>query len=244
MLHRIRAVSLDLDDTLWEVLPVLRRAEMRLAEWLDRHYPKLGTAYGLERFRALRVSLAQEHPGQAHDMTWLRTESLRRAALEVGYPEACAGEAFDVFLAARNDIDPYPDVRPALGRIAAVVPIYALSNGNACVRRVGLGEFFRDAVAPHHAGAAKPDARIFRHLLELAAVEPHEVLHVGDDPYTDVQGGRDAGLSTAWMNRPGTPWDAPIAPADYEVRTLTELADLVTAHAAPTASGADVEQRA
>jgi putative hydrolase of the HAD superfamily len=245
MLDRIRAVSLDLDDTLWDVLPVLRRAEARLAEWLDRHYPRLGTEYGLERFRTLRVELAQRHPDQAHDMTWLRTESLRRAALEVGYPESCAQEAFEVFHAARNEIDPYPDVRPALGRIAAVVPIYALSNGNACVRRVGLGEFFRDAVAPHHAGAAKPDPRIFRHLLELAAVAPHEVLHVGDDPYTDVQGARDAGLPTVWMNRTGTPWAEPIAPADHEVRTMMELADLVTARASarasPGSSGADVQ---
>jgi putative hydrolase of the HAD superfamily len=244
MPDRIRAVSLDLDDTLWEVLPVLRRAEARLAAWLDRHYPRLGTEYGLERFRALRVALAQAHPDLAHDMTWLRTESLRRAAREVGYPDSCAQEAFEVFHAARNEIDPYPEVRPALGRIAAVVPVYALSNGNACVRRVGLGEFFRDAVAPHHAGAAKPDPRIFRHLLQIARVEPHEVLHVGDDPYTDVQGARDAGLRTAWMNRAGTPWREPIAPADHEVGTLTELADLVAAHAAPSASGADVEQRA
>lgn len=244
MPDRIRAVSLDLDDTLWEVLPVLRRAEARLAAWLDRHYPRLGTEYGLERFRALRVALAQAHPDLAHDMTWLRTESLRRAAREVGYPDSCAQEAFDVFHAARNEIDPYPEVRPALGRIAAVVPVYALSNGNACVRRVGLGEFFRDAVAPHHAGAAKPDPRIFRHLLELAQVPPHEVLHVGDDPYTDVQGARDAGLRTVWMNRSGVRWGEPIAPADHEVATLMELADLVTAHAVPAASGADVEQRA
>jgi hypothetical protein len=46
------------------------------------------------------------------------------------------------------------------------------------------------------------------------------------------------------MNRAGTPWREPIAPADHEVRTLMELADLVAAHAAPPASGANVEQRA
>jgi HAD superfamily hydrolase (TIGR01509 family) len=231
MLERIRAVSLDLDDTLWDVLPVLQRAELRLADWLDRHWPKLGAAYGLERHRALRVAIARERPHQAHDMTWLRTESLRRAAIEVGYPESLAPEAFEIFIAARNEVDPYPDVRTSLTRIAAVVPIYALSNGNACVQRVGLGDLFTGAVAPHHAGAAKPDRRIFRHLLDVAGVDPHEVLHVGDDPYTDVGGARDAGMLSAWMNRSVREWPADAPRADYEVSTMTELADLIIAHA-------------
>lgn len=236
MLDRIRAVSLDLDDTLWDVLPVLQRAELRLTDWLDRHYPKLGTLYGLERHRALRVALAEQHPGQSHDMTWLRTESLRRAAIEVGYPETLGSDAFEVFIAARNEVDPYPDVRESLARIAAVVPVYALSNGNACVQRVGLGDFFAGAVAPHHAGAAKPDARIFRHLLDVAGVEAHQVLHVGDDPLTDVGGARSAGLLSAWMNRDGRDWPANAARADYEVKTMAELADLVVAHAPGRAS--------
>jgi FMN hydrolase / 5-amino-6-(5-phospho-D-ribitylamino)uracil phosphatase len=244
MIDRIRAVSLDLDETLWETLPVLARAERRLLEWFDRHYPRLGSAWGADRHRKLRITVAREHPERAHDLTWVRIESLRRAAALEGYPEALAPDAFEVFLGERCTIEPYPDVRPALARLAAAVPVYALSNGNACVRRVGLGEFFRDAVAPHHAGAAKPDVRIYRHLLRIAGAEPGEVLHVGDDPYTDVQGAREAGLATAWMNRRGEPWSAPFPPADVEVRDLGELAELVAARATPRVSGAHVEQRA
>jgi HAD superfamily hydrolase (TIGR01509 family) len=237
MLDRIRAVSLDLDDTLWEVMPVLVRAELRLTDWLDRHYPKLGSAYGLDRHRALRIAIAKDSPDRSHDMTWLRTESLRRAALEVGYPEELAHDAFEIFIAARNEVDPFPDVRPSLARIAAVVPIYALSNGNACVRRVGLGDFFSGAVAPHHAGAAKPDRRIFEHLLEVAGVAAHEVLHVGDDPHTDVRGAREAGMLSVWMKRGEAEWPADAPRADFEVRTMTELADLVVAHAPPRRAG-------
>jgi FMN hydrolase / 5-amino-6-(5-phospho-D-ribitylamino)uracil phosphatase len=240
MTTTIRAVSLDLDETLWETMPVLLRAEQRLQDWLDRHYPRLGTRYGLERFRALRMIVAREHPDRSHDLTWLRTEALRRAALDVGYPETVAPEAFEVFLAARCDIDPFPDVRPALARLAAVVPVYALSNGNACVQRVGLGDYFAGAIAPHHAGAAKPDPRIYRHLLDTAGVDAPEMLHVGDDPYTDVHGAREAGLRTAWMNRGGQPWREAVAPADYEFRDMAELVQVVLALTAALASGADL----
>lgn len=235
MLDRIRAVSLDLDDTLWETMPVLHRAERRLLEWLDRHYPRMGSAYGPDRLRELRMIVGRQHPDRVHDLTWLRTEALRRAAVDTGYPETLAAAAFEVFYAARNDLEPYDDVRAALARLAALVPVYALSNGNACVHRVGLGEYFTGAIAPHHAGAAKPDRRIYAHLLEMAGVAAHEVLHVGDDPHTDVHGARAAGLLTAWMNRARGEWTADMPRADFEVHSLAELAELVGAHVPPAA---------
>lgn len=227
MLDRIRAVSLDLDDTLWDVMPVLRRAESRLQDWLQRHYPRVAADYDFARAREVRMALAREQPEKAHDMTWLRTESLRRCAIASGYDESMAAAAFDVFHAARNEVELYPDVPTALPRLAALLPVYALSNGNACVRRVGLGEYFAGAVAAHDAGAAKPDPRIYAHLVEVSGFAPHEILHVGDDPENDVVGARAAGMPTAWMNREAREWPAAFARADYEVRDLSELTALV-----------------
>lgn len=227
MTDRIRAVSLDLDDTLWEVMPVLRRAEARLQDWLGRRYPRLAAAYDVERFREVRVLVARERPDRAHDMTWIRTESLRRCALATGHDEALAEEAFEVFHAARNEVELYPDVPDALARLAARVPVYALSNGNACVKRVGLGQYFAGAVAAHDAGAPKPDPRIYRYLVEVSGLAPQEILHVGDDPENDVAGARAAGMPTAWMNRAGREWPAGLPRADYEVRDLAEVTGLV-----------------
>lgn len=227
MLDRIRAVSLDLDDTLWEVLPVLRRAEERLQDWLQRNYPRLAAEYDFERARAVRVRLAQEQPHRAHDMTWLRTESLRRCALAVGYDESVAPAAFEVFHAARNEVELYPDVPDALARLAALVPLYALSNGNACVKRIGLGEYFAGAVAAHDAGAAKPHPRIYAHLVELSGFAPHEILHVGDDPENDVAGARAAGMPTVWLNREGREWPAVLPRADFDARDMAEVVALV-----------------
>lgn len=227
MLDRIRAVSLDLDDTLWDVMPVLRRAETRLQDWLQRHYPRVAAEYDFARAREVRMALAREQPARAHDMTWLRTESLRRCAIASGYDGSMAEAAFEVFHTARNEVELYPDVPAALPRLAAQVPVYALSNGNACVRRVGLGEYFAGSVAAHEAGAAKPDPRIYAYLVEISGCAPYEILHVGDDPENDVVGARAAGMPTVWMNREGRDWPAAHARADYEVRDLAELAALV-----------------
>ena len=74
------------------------------------------------------------------------------------------------------------------------------------------------------AGAAKPDARIFAHLLREARVEPIEVLHIGDDPLADVVGATQAGMQTAWLNREARAWPSHYAPP---VRVITSLAEIL-----------------
>jgi FMN hydrolase / 5-amino-6-(5-phospho-D-ribitylamino)uracil phosphatase len=223
----LRAVSLDLDNTLWDTTPVLARAEDTLRDWLRARYPAIPAQFDVSDLTRLRTVVAAEFPLRAHDFSWIRTEALRRAARTVGYPDEVAEEAFEVFIAARNDIEPYAEVRPALARLASRLPVYALTNGNACVRRVGLGAHFSGSVDPVVAGVAKPHPGIFEHLLELAGVPAGAVLHVGDDAHADVDGARGAGLRTVWMNRIGAPWPAALARADHEVLDMDELVALV-----------------
>jgi FMN hydrolase / 5-amino-6-(5-phospho-D-ribitylamino)uracil phosphatase len=222
-----RAVSLDLDNTLWDTPPVLVRAEAVLRRWLEAELPALAERYDPAALTALRLEVLAGEPTRAHDLSWIRTEALRRAARTTGYEQAHADRAFEVFLAARNDIEPYDEVRPALARLAGRLPLYAVTNGNACVRRVGLGEHFAGAIDPVRAGAAKPDPRIFAELVRIAGVPPATILHVGDDPEADVEGARLAGLVSIWMNRTGARWAAPFPAPDHEVADLDELAALV-----------------
>lgn len=223
----LRAVSLDLDNTLWDTPPVLARAEAALGAWLETHAPRLAADFDSGAQRRLRITLAAADPARAHDVSWLRRESLKQAAAATGYPPELAEQAFQEFLRERNIIEPFAEVQAALERMARRVPLYALTNGNACVTRVGLGGYFRGALDAAAAGAAKPDARIFKRLIELAGLPAAAMLHVGDDALADIEGARVAGLGTAWINRSGAAWPAELAPADHEVADLTALAALV-----------------
>jgi FMN hydrolase / 5-amino-6-(5-phospho-D-ribitylamino)uracil phosphatase len=229
MKQPLRAVSLDLDNTLWDTPPVLARAEIVLREWLAAHCPGIAGRFDAAALARLRLAVASEQPERAHDLSFLRTEALRRAARAAGYDGAVAERAFAVFLAARNEIVPFEEVPEALARLAARLPLYALSNGNACIWRVGLGRHFRAAIDAAEAGAAKPDLRIFARLLAVAGLAADEVLHVGDDAVADVAGARAAGLRSAWLNRGGAPWPATLPRADYELADLTQLVRLVEA---------------
>ena len=218
-----RVISLDLDDTLWPCAPVLAAAEAALHEWLQERYPRTVHGHSIHTMRALRAKIAAQFPEQSHDLTFLRRRALAAQFLGAGYAESASEEALEVFLAARNRVEFFDDVRPALERLRTRYRLFALSNGNADPHRCGLGAFFDGHVSAIAAGAAKPDARIFAALREMAGVPAEEILHVGDDPITDVVGARQAGMQTAWLNRDARIWPVALAPPTRTISTLAEI---------------------
>jgi FMN hydrolase / 5-amino-6-(5-phospho-D-ribitylamino)uracil phosphatase len=219
----MQVVSFDLDDTLWPVGPVIEAAERELHAWLQRTHPAVAEGHSVQSMRALRAAVATEFPAQAHDLTFLRREALARQFSAASHDVAHADHALEVFLTARNRVDLYPDVRPALERLRARYRLFALSNGNADLKRCGLAHFFDGHVTARSAGAAKPDARIFTRLLVEAGVRAADVLHIGDDPVTDVDGARRAGLKAVWLNRDCRPWPENLSPPPRTLTTLLEL---------------------
>jgi 2-haloalkanoic acid dehalogenase type II len=219
----IRAIFFDLDDTLWDCQPVIVRAEHALLHFLRECYPRVLERHDLDSMRALRVQVANEHPAMRHDFTWLRLESLRRHARDAGYPETMADEGFEVFIRARNEVVLYDDVRPALDRLAGEYRLFAVSNGNANLRAIGLDHYFEATLAARDAGMLKPDPRIFEILLQRAGLHARDAAHVGDDPHADVEGARAAGLLPVWLNRQGLAWARDTSAPSVEIRSLHEL---------------------
>lgn len=227
MLNDVRAVAFDLDNTLWDVEPVLARAEMRLLEWLHQHCPRIPEQVSLEDMRMAREELARAEPHNAHDVTYLRLTGLERHARECGYREDIAARAFEVFLAARCEVEILPDVRPALARLQRAFTLASLSNGNADLARIGLDATFAVSLNARQIGAGKPDRRCFERLAGELQLPQGNILYVGDDPWLDVAAARAAGCRSAWMNRRGLPWPARLPAADLTVRDCGELAALL-----------------
>jgi 2-haloalkanoic acid dehalogenase type II len=220
----IRALAFDLDNTLWDVEPVIERAEQILHAWLAQRYPRIPELFSLEAMRTARYELARAQPERAHDYTWLRVESLARHARACGYDAAVAEEAFEVFFAARNEVETFPDVRPALEKLSARFALASLSNGNADLARIGLADLFTVSLNARGLGCAKPDPRVFEAVATTLALKPLEIAYVGDDPYLDVEGARSAGMHTIWMNRKEATWPDTVPRPDLIVGDCGELA--------------------
>ena len=229
MLSNVRAIAFDLDNTLWDVEPVLARAEARLIDWLRTHCPRITAEVTAEDMRRARAQLARREPHNAHDFTYLRTAALAGHARDHGYDESIAAHAFEVFLAARCEVAVFADVAPALTRLKRRYELASFSNGNAELARIGLDHLFGLSLNARQVGAAKPDRRCFERLTQDLKLAPAQLLYVGDDPLLDVQAACAAGLRTAWMNRRAHTWPAQLARADLVVTDCTQLADALLA---------------
>ena len=225
----LRALSLDLDDTLWPIWPAIERAEAALEAFLLERCPRTAAMYPVARMRELRDRIAEQYPEHAHDFTRQRKLSLAEALRNAGDDEVHVEDAFTAFYAARNAIEFYPDALAALDRLAARWPIAALTNGNADLQQIGIADRFTVFVTAREAGHSKPDAPIFHATCTRLGLAPHEVLHVGDDPLLDIVGAARAGMRTCWINRRAAKWPMDLPPPDLQFTTLDALADWLDA---------------
>ncbi len=225
----IKAISLDLDDTLWPIWPTIEKAEAALEQWLGSHAPMTAALFANPTARHdIREHILRSRPELKHNLSAIRREAIRVALYRSKENPLLADEAFEVFFAARHEVTLFDDALLALEFLSARYPIVALSNGNADIKRIGLGEYFKAAISAQEFGVGKPDARIFHAAAGALDVLPQHVLHVGDDVTLDVLGALNAGMQAAWVNRSDELWTHESQPQET-VTNLTELCDLFRA---------------
>lgn len=223
-LEKIRAITLDLDDTLWPIWPTIERAEKALLDWLGANAPMTAALFSsTAALREIREHMGANRPDLKHDMSALRRESIRLALYRAGEDPLMAEEAFEVFFAERQRVTLFEDALPALEFLASRYPLVGLSNGNADVQRIGIGRFFQASVNARAFGVGKPDPRIFHAAAGAVEVMPEQVLHIGDDATLDALGALNAGMQAAWLNRADALWPHEVEPH----LTLASLSELV-----------------
>jgi 2-haloalkanoic acid dehalogenase type II len=198
---RIKAVLLDLDDTLWPVASVIKHAESSLYEWMSIHTPNVVQHYSIEQLRVSRNALIKSNPRFEFDLWALRHTLLKKVFAELGEDPEKAHHAMTVFANARNQVTLYEDVLPALSELSQHVVLGTISNGFADLKAIGISAHFKVSLAAHSFGCAKPDPRIFMEACTKLNLTPGQVMFVGDDPLLDVFGAQQVGMQGVWMNR-------------------------------------------
>lgn len=208
----IKAICFDATETL-----------IRLPKGVACHYQLVAKQHGFElnetdlaaAFRAAwRAAPARAAIGTARpddDKGWwkcLVSDVLARCG---------AGVAADRFPALFEELyahfilpgvwDLHPDVLPMLETLASRdrYRLAVVSNFDrrllTILAQLGIRDHFHAIVLSSEAGADKPDPQIFARALSELRVQPHEALHVGDDPVHDWQGAAAAGLHVFPLDR-------------------------------------------
>lgn len=228
----VRAVTFDLDFTLWDLTGVIELAERRADEWLQARFPAVAERYDREALRVLRLELADQRPALRHDVTALRRAAFAAAGERCGLAEAdreaLVHGAYEAFIAGRHEVVIYEDTRPLLEWLHGRVPIGAITNGNADIGRLSLGPYFDFSVSAMDVGAAKPSHLVFEAACGRAGVPAGAIVHVGDDCECDVVGSYRAGMQPVWLDRDGGAWpDGLERPPHCRVTSLAELRRLL-----------------
>src|SRR6266568_8467418 len=134
---RIKAISLDLDDTLWPIWPTIERAEKVLHQWMVEYAPMAAALFSApSALHDIRNHMAANRPDLKNDLSAVRRESIRLALYRAGENPLLADQAFEVFFAERQRVTLFDDVKPSLQFLAARFPLVAVSNGNSDLGRM------------------------------------------------------------------------------------------------------------
>ena len=226
----VAAISFDLDDTLYDNGPAIVRAEQWMLAHLRSEY--LATAMlDKQGWLALKRELLLAHPELCQDVSLARQHCIREALTRGGMPlelaEREASRVFAGFLAERSKIEVSAATHGLLGRLAERYPLVVITNGNLDLAQAGLSDYFT-LICKAGAGARmKPAPDMFLQAQAALKLPPDQILHLGDDPETDVLGARLHGFRAAWLNERNQPRQRLQQLPDVELSALGELAELL-----------------
>jgi 2-haloacid dehalogenase len=128
-------------------------------------------------------------------------------------------------LAGFRELDPHPDVLPALQVLGdAGVPAVTLTNGGVelvrlLLERAGLSGYVQRCLSVDAVRRFKPAPEPYRYAAAELGVEAARIALVAAHPW-DCAGARTAGLRAGWVNRHGEPWPGVFAPPDVTASDL------------------------
>lgn len=220
---RIRLVTFDLDNTLWDTHGVLQNAQDAMTAWIKDRVPEyfqLSTEQHRELFQEVRT----EQPEIAHDISLVRIAVLKRTFEACGYPREQAMKlaygAFQVLYEWRQRVTPFPEAVPLLAKLAERYSLISLTNGNADASKTTIAKYFSHHVTAASAGAMKPAPEPFLRAIELAGVSAESSVHVGDNLEDDIRGAQNVGMHAVWVNYEGSESNSPSLPT---VSRLSEI---------------------
>lgn len=199
-----KAISFDLDDTLYSNYPVMIAVDVKMQLYFQARLPKANHKYDYQFWRPFKQQALVANPLLKHDVGQLRLLCYELGFQALGYSQESAKDmakdALDYFVNERSNFDVPDSVHQLLQALRQRWPLVAISNGNVDTHAINIAQHF-DLI--YHAGGAfkqKPAPDMFAHACQTLAINPNELLHVGDCGANDVIGAIRHGCQTAWVS--------------------------------------------
>lgn len=221
----VRALTFDLFGT---ILDLGGNLVPHIARFLQTKNAQISPATFWDQWRARqRIEQYQDNILMLGHSGYL--ETARRAFV---YTLALNGlqatrEEVQNFMAAWQELSPFPEVLPALRRLKGVYRLVVLSNGEASYldylvkQRVKWD--FDEVISVQIVGAFKPHPGVYRRAAQILNLAVQECMMISAHPF-DLLGAKSCGYKAAYINRYNLPDEDSSFQPDLRVKDFTELA--------------------
>ena len=210
MTNKIKMITFDLDDTLWDNKPTITNAEIKTREWIEDRVGAIEWG-DLNDFLQIREALISKDKSIAWDISKLRIEIFKEKIKDLapaGDITKLAEDAFDYFLKKRHEVELFPGVEGALKALSENYMLGVLTNGNADIHKLSIGKYFEFSISSLEAQDSKPNKSHFELAKSyLPNLKYSEMLHIGDHQINDIFGAHTLGIEVLWFNNAGALWE-------------------------------------
>lgn len=222
-------VFLDLDDTLLDFAAAEREALAgTFADFGLELGPDAARVYE-EKNRALWKALERGEIDQGR----LKVERFRQCFDELGVKVDAADVSAAYIRRLGRCAIPLPHAQASCAYLAAKYRLALITNGIAEVqhpriRAAPFASLIELVVVSEEAGCGKPDPDIFGYACErLGFFDKAAMIMVGDSLASDIQGARNFGIDSCWLNPSAKERPAGGPEPSYELRSLDELRSIL-----------------
>ncbi|MCX8638975.1 5-amino-6-(5-phospho-D-ribitylamino)uracil phosphatase YigB [Gilliamella sp. B3172] len=201
-IHCIKAITFDLDDTLYDNSLIVENAEAQMIKVLQK-YDAL-QHLTLADFHAEKKAMLALDPEIYHDVIVWRIKTiisvLTKAKVSPVQIPAITDEAMACFTFWRHKMHVPNVTHQLLTQLATKYPLAVITNGNVEIDKIGLNDYFQFSLRGGADGRSKPFPEIFELAAQKLALPADQILHVGDNLSTDVNGAINSGFLACWIN--------------------------------------------
>ncbi|KPU83046.1 HAD family hydrolase [Psychromonas sp. PRT-SC03] len=229
-LKSFKAISFDLDDTLYDNHPIIKKAESDFLCYLNKTYAPLNEL-NAHQWGLYKNHLLRERPELIDDVSLLRLEILKRIMCIYGITPYLATEyaqqALTEFLNLRSAFKVPVESIDLLHKLSAHYPLIAITNGNVNTHQIGLEHSFKFVLQAGNGYKAKPHIDLFNEAALRLKINVSDILHVGDNLYSDVFGAQNSGAQSIWLNKNKQSLDNAKLLPTVEITRLDQLYSLL-----------------
>ena len=208
---KYKLITFDLDDTFWDIAPVIIKAEKDTRAWLRKTVGEIEWG-SMSDFMGIREDLIKVMPSLEWDIGLLRKEIYKQKLKNIVPNESERNElistAYSMFLEKRHEVIFYDGVYDAIEKLSKKYYLGILTNGSADIFKYDIGRFFDFSISSFDVQDNKPNKPHFESAKnKYENISYEEIIHIGDHQINDVYGAYQLGMKAIWFNNMNNEWD-------------------------------------